>query len=290
MRVLLLGSLPAVHWVDEFLRDQIARASISAEVVVVNETPTRDLLERLTAKAIDTLVLADHEPFGNSIVPLDSALGDAIRAEAQKAVLALELQRQVQRTLHLSRDNFEEWPMLLSDLLGLSGEGVHAPVKLDWASGSGLVDYPLAEKYLGPLFATASKFVEKIELVWPREVFLDADAPGQTLPATVEVAGRARILVYGPYLPLPTGVWHATAYLGFSPDIGKLPFIIEADTGQNISRGFFEVERGGFFSLELEFRVADPMHPVEFRLISQDSALEGQLSLIEITLKQLATS
>ena len=54
-----------------------------------------------------------------------------------------------------------------------------------------------------------------------------------------------------------------------------------------MARGFFEVERGGIFTLELDFQVTDALHPVELRLISQDSALEGQLALIEVELKQL---
>ena len=78
--------------------------------------------------------------------------------------------------------------------------------------------------------------------------------------------------------------WRATTFLGFSPDIGKMPFILEADSGGSTARGFFEVEYGGIFTLTLDFRVVDPMHPVEMRLISQDSGLEGQVSLIEVEL------
>jgi len=149
----------------------------------------------------------------------------------------------------------------------------------------GAISTPLSAAYLEPLFAAAGRHGPLL-LAWPREAFLDGDAPGETLPATVEVAGRARILAYGPYLPLPAGSWHATAFLGFSPDIGKMPFILEADIGGAVARGFFEVERGGIFTLALDFQVADPLHPVELRLISQDSALEGQLALIEVRLEQ----
>jgi hypothetical protein len=105
----------------------------------------------------------------------------------------------------------------------------------------------------------------------------------------MEVAGRARILAYGPYLPLPGGLWRAMAYLDFSVDIERMPFIFEADTGGNITRGFFEVEHGGIFTLALDFRVTDPLHPTEFRLISQDTALDGQAALIEVQLEQMST-
>jgi hypothetical protein len=134
---------------------------------------------------------------------------------------------------------------------------------------------------------TASPGASQLLLSWPREAFFDADAPGNTLPAVIEVAGRARILSYGPYLPLPGGRWRATAYLGFSVDIEKMPFILEADVGSGITRGFFEVNNGGIFTLALDFEVIDPLHPVELRLISQDSALEGQAALIEVQLEHI---
>ena len=90
-----------------------------------------------------------------------------------------------------------------------------------------------------------------VKIAWPRESFLYGDAPGEMLPATLELAGRARIVAYGPYLPLPSGNWSATAFLGFSADVGKMPFIFEADTGGAVTRGFFEVEKGGIFHGEL---------------------------------------
>jgi len=106
----------------------------------------------------------------------------------------------------------------------------------------------------------------------------------------VEVAGRARVLTYGPYLPLPAGSWRATAFLGFSPDIGKLPFILEVDNGGAVVRGLFEVDRGGIFTVALDFHVNDAMQPIELRLISQDSALEGQVALIEVELQESRSS
>ena len=208
-----------------------------------------------------------------------------MRGEAQRAVFALELTRRAARTLVLSGGDAQAWVAALATLLAAPRSAELAgPCPPPTGSGT-VVTTPLLQTYLQPLF-TAAEHPEPFTLVWPREAFLDGDAPGETLPATVEVAGRARILAYGPYLPLPAGRWHATAFLGFSPDIGKLPFILEADTGGAVARGFFEVERGGIFTLALDFQVADALHPVELRLISQDLALEGQLALIEVKLEQ----
>ena len=111
----------------------------------------------------------------------------------------------------------------------------------------------LADPYLWPLWHAVA-IGQTPTLLWPRECFFDGDEPGKQLPATIEVAGRARILAYGPYLPLPSGRWRAAITLGFSADIGRLPFIFEADTGTGVSRGFFEVEQGGIFTLDLALK------------------------------------
>ena len=316
MTILLLGAGPRLAWVRsvlETLHEPVeAPSETGAGIVVVEGPPTHERLVALTERPIDALVLVDHFPFPDGAVPEAAALVEAVRGEAQRAVFARELARRAARTLCLSGDDSGNWAATLSALLAVPppaegpGSPDGSPEGPPWGTcpppaGPGTsVATPLLQSYLEPLFAAAGQIGSEgqsgserhsgstltLELAWPREAFLDGDAPGETLPATVEVAGRARILAYGPYLPLPAGDWHATAFLGFSPDIGRLPFILEADTGGAVARGFFEVERGGIFTLELEFQVSDALHPVELRLISQDSALEGQLALIEVELKQ----
>lgn len=276
MTILLLGAGPRLAWVRSVLETLCAPAGaaseIGAEIVVVEGRPTRELLVSLSERPIDALVLVDHFPFADGAVPEAAALVEAVRGEAQRACLALERSRRAARTLSLSGDA-EDWVNVLTTLLALplSAEPP-APCPPPAGPGTSLAT-PLLHTYLEPLFAAPGQvpigLAPPLALAWPREAFLDGDAPGETLPATVEVAGRARILAYGPYLPLPAGDWHATAFLGFSPDIGRLPFILEADTGG------------------VDFQVGDALHPVELRLISQDSALEGQLALIEVELKQV---
>lgn len=253
-------------------------------------SPSPEALARHSASPPALLVLVDPVPF--AVMPADAAgppgilNADLLRAEALRAVFALELARRAARTIVLD-GNAAAWPAALA----ATDQGIVAP-----GLGEALTDLPpspeaaapdgvapLLDSYLGPMWrAAAGGHAPSIAL--PREAFLDGDAPGESLPAVIEVAGRARIVAYGPYLPVPAGAWRATAWLGFSLDIGRLPFILEVDSGIAVSRGFFEAERGGIFSLDLDFRVADPLHPLELRLITQDSALEGQAALIEVRL------
>ncbi len=289
MTILLLGTGPRLAWVRSILEAASTAVGTAAvpEVRLVEGNPTRELLASLAALPIEALVLVDHSCFAAGLPSDGPASGDLVRGEAQRAVFALELARQAVRTLVLEGDDTQAWLARLAGVLSSTrlAQPDHPcpppPARI------GPLATPQLSTYLETLFAAAGRPMP-LMLIWPREVFLDGDAPGEILPATLEVAGRARILAYGPYLPLPAGGWRATAYLGFSPDIGKMPFILEADTGGAITRGFFEVERSGIFTLELDFQVADALHPIELRLISQDSALEGQLALIEVELKQFS--
>lgn len=296
MNILLCGSGPALAWIHAFFEEASATGKWGENWVItaIAGPISRELYASLLGGVIDALILADHSPFVDGLPSHEISEREAVRREAQRAVLALELARRAARTVILPRSNAENWP---SSLAGLLAELQTAPLR-EWPLGPRIPALPMSREkvsasslvsgYLEPLFATVGRRTPSLILKWPRECFLDGDAPGHTLPATVEVAGRARILAYGPYLPLPTGRWCATAFLGFSPDIGKVPFILEADTGGAVARGFFEVECGGIFSLGLDFQVTDAMHSVELRLISQDSVLEGQLALIEVTLEYIA--
>jgi len=289
MKVLLLGTHPSNVWVRSFIEGAAeSEPSLYLEFLEIEAQLQREQLLPLMSNSVDALILSDYLPayFHETLNGL--SLVSLVRSEAQRAVLALELVEQANRTLTLDRSHFDLWPMKISEFFGLP---LHCfpslpPPAASNALQPGLTSTPLISQYLEPLFA-AARGADLLRLIWPSDSFLDGDAPDQILPQTVEVAGRARILAYGPYLPLPRGKWLARAYLGFSTDIGKMPFILEVDTGETVSRGFFEVDRGGIFSVELEFQIVELLPLVELRLISQDSALEGQIALIEIELQCL---
>ena len=277
-----------MRWAGGFLRAAAADVGVHLELHSIVSEHVRIGLASLQAKAFDALVLINHAPFLGSGANEAQPLVEIVRREAIRAIVGFELAQRVSNTVALHPGDPESWPVFLAELLKaepcrLTPETLSMGKNASARSFDSLQS-PLIDTYLLPLFK-ASKVKVPIVLAWPREAFFDGDVPGQPLPLAIEAAGRARILAYGPYLPLPVGRWHAKIFLGFSPDIGKMPFIFEVDCDGVITRGFFEVDRGGIFALELDFKVADSLAPIEVRLISQDSALEGQLSLIEIELR-----
>jgi hypothetical protein len=298
-RVIVVGAAAALPWVRDFLGSVERGGSKALKVEVVDGPPSRQLLADLVAAPIACLVLAAHAPFAEGVPAVPGHPPDAIRDQALRAILASELARHAGRTVLLDAASTAEWPALLrrtieemitpdlqsagSQLADATVTMAEPPLSTPPVESSALspVLAHLRTGYLTPIF-TALTPDPPISITWKNDCLLDGDSVGSPMPEILEVAGRARILAYGPYLPLPSGTWQMTAYIGFSPDVGRMPFILEVDTGEGTTRGFFEVERAGFFTLVFDFQIADPFFLVEFRLISQDSALEGSAALMEI--------
>jgi hypothetical protein len=255
---------------------------------VVQAGPDPAQLQAQAEAPLDVVLAVDAASLAYEPGHDDAAWRDSVRRDAERAIFVRELAARAGcRTVPLIGDDAAAWQAALARLLALPAADCPSPEALPALAGPAAATSPLVAGYLAPLWA-AGTAAAPLVLTWPRECFLDGDLPNQTLPPVMELAGRARILSYGPYLPLPSGSWRATACFGFSPDIERLPFIFEALTPPGITRGFFETEAGGFFTLDLEFQVTDPFARVEMRLASQDSALEGQAALIEVRLEAMS--
>ena len=121
-------------------------------------------------------------------------------------------------------------------------------------------------------------------ITWAREVFL---ADGHQ-PAThaVDITGRTRALIYGPYISLPPGNWVAEVVLGFSREAAEVNFLVDVLTaGSQLSVTSIRPMQAGIFSVNLSFMIGDDNdHPVEFRVINEHAAFDGRVMLGHVTL------
>jgi hypothetical protein len=76
----------------------------------------------------------------------------------------------------------------------------------------GLVEQPRAVEL--PAAAGAA-------LWWGREIFSSAEGPSGDCPPVIDLTGRPRYLLFGPYVALPPGLWRATAFVELCPDAAK---------------------------------------------------------------------
>jgi hypothetical protein len=126
-------------------------------------------------------------------------------------------------------------------------------------------------------------------ITWERELFYlhEEGKPGEFPLAArpVDVTGRARILVFGPYLNLPSGAWTATLALGFSPAATEISYAIEIFAGTQLA--VLKVQPGSERYLEatLQFSVDEDVDGlIEVRIRNERAAFEGQLALSHVTL------
>src|SRR5437879_5903642 len=96
--ILLLGTGPRLAWVRGALEAMRARLPESLPAFhVIDAQPTRELLVLLSGHS--ALVLVDPIPFAGGPPPQGVPIADAVRAEAQRAIFALELSRRAVRTV-----------------------------------------------------------------------------------------------------------------------------------------------------------------------------------------------
>lgn len=123
--------------------------------------------------------------------------------------------------------------------------------------------------------------------VWPHRIFLSGDKPDQEAPLVTDATGGSRILYYGPYLHLAEGHWRAKLTLGFTREAVGLPLKIAAYGPQLLGEARLRPSQEGIFAAEFSFPVAEPEHPVEFHIRTEEGAIEGRIALGQAELTHL---
>lgn len=127
-----------------------------------------------------------------------------------------------------------------------------------------------------------------VEAEWRPSVFV-YDMRGAETRATIsemDATGRARNLVYGPYISLPPGLWRAT--LGFSCDQSASRHMLRFEWGtpENFQGFYVTPKRSGRYEVVLEHRWTKA-EPAELRMILTESSLGGQIGFDGVKLLRL---
>jgi hypothetical protein len=126
-------------------------------------------------------------------------------------------------------------------------------------------------------------------IVWEPDLFFVTDAetgsPRRATAGPIDVTGRARFLVFGPYVNLPPGAWSATIVIAFSAETAGNSFVIEIAAGVRLA--YERVQPAGEQVIEtnLQFTIENSVdQPVEIRIISERAAFDGRLALGYVSL------
>jgi hypothetical protein len=121
-------------------------------------------------------------------------------------------------------------------------------------------------------------------LVWEPELFYTSeDPPSATLlPLTepIDVTGRQRFLVYGPFINLPSGSWSADVVLGFSAETTGVGFSIEVFAGSQLAHTRIEATGEQVIQSRLYFTLDNAVdQAVQIRISNERAAFDGRLAL-----------
>lgn len=191
--------------------------------------------------------------------------------------------------LDLRNDEIEEI------VAGLRGEGI-VPLSADDGGWWDSLEEPRQALVNGALGAYVDHFAGSGlgKITWERDLFFISEEPAtqEPVPATrpVDITGRVRFLVYGPYINLPPGSWSASVILGFSPEAASMTYIVEAFAG--ILLTYVRIEPGDERVLEtsLHFSLdAAVDQPVQIRIRTERPAFDGRLALGYVTITRQAS-
>ncbi len=122
------------------------------------------------------------------------------------------------------------------------------------------------------------------QIVWPPELFLDWDKPGAFLEGPVELLGPARFIICGPYLHLPEGPWEAHVIIEVAKNISGNRLSVDVFSGNILYGATMDLPASGIFEFVMPFSIADPFIPSELRFQILSGAIEGLLTLKQVSL------
>ncbi len=144
-------------------------------------------------------------------------------------------------------------------------------------------DATLVRQVLSPMILGAIRS-DITPIVWPRQVFLFGDMPGEPVPEEVEIAGGARIIYYGPYFHLPPGFWTVRFVIGFTHEARDTTFLLVIrNEDMVIAKVVLRPTSEGAFEGTFTMDHASPDRQVEIQLGNSEGSIAGRIRLGELS-------
>jgi cytochrome c5 len=125
-------------------------------------------------------------------------------------------------------------------------------------------------------------------IVWASGLFFLGDRPSEPAADSVDVTGRARRLIDGPYIVLPPGAWALSLAATFSRAAAEHEFRVEVCAGRPLATGMIRPQQEGHAELNLDFAVDDASdEPIAIRVSSVRAVFDGAIAELRATLTRV---
>lgn len=103
----------------------------------------------------------------------------------------------------------------------------------------------------------------------------------------IDLTGRPRFLVFGPYIAMPIGRWTARARFSINEEgIGR-QFRLDWGTQSEWSEQMFKTDRPGIFEMELTYEWKAPA-PSEIRMVIMEGCFSGEAAFMGAEIRRAA--
>jgi hypothetical protein len=116
-------------------------------------------------------------------------------------------------------------------------------------------------------------------MAWGPELFHPSAAGGVGCPRAIDITGRARILLFGPFIPLPPGCWSVQVDFEVCDEAARYPFLVEFGTVDDFSGESVPARAPARRSVRLEHTLRQTA-PVEVRLWVSRAAFHGEVRFL----------
>jgi hypothetical protein len=123
-------------------------------------------------------------------------------------------------------------------------------------------------------------------ITWARDLFFEEHHQPAIHP--IDISGKIRYLIYGPYIALPPGNWVAEMVLGFSEDAIDMSFMVEVWAGSKLSTVSIHPSGPGLAQINISFALEESNdNLVEIRVMNERAAIYGRVALGQATVTLL---
>jgi hypothetical protein len=126
-------------------------------------------------------------------------------------------------------------------------------------------------------------------ITWARDLFFPGDQPDERATGPLDITGRARCLLHGPYIMLPAGSWSLSLTMLFSREAAEHEFLVEICTDRPLASGTIRPRQEGRAGVTVDFALGDSTeYPVAIRVSSLRAAFDGAIAMVGATLVRAA--
>lgn len=180
------------------------------------------------------------------------------------------------RVVHVATHGFAQIMLLPKDRIFEAGSpSIHLFPGLE------VTRPPLPSAAHGPL-ATALQIYTQDKAIWSGEVLSWLKPPAHIAgSSSLDLTGRPRTIVHGPYFEMPAGRWKATFTLSVDHYSARYLFRIDWGGLEAYSSQEFRPQRPGVYEIDMVYDWASP-GACEFRLLVMEGVFHGDISVSDI--------